>query len=84
MNPMDIVTRSMAIAASYSLDTQWRLAVMVLASFSLVGLLALVPELPELPYITRLARMSVPLIKVMRLLAGRRRDWRGALLDMLA
>jgi hypothetical protein len=84
MNPLDCIAKGMAITASYSLDTQWRCAVMALVACCLVGLLALLPELPELPCIVRLVRTSVPAIKVMRLLAGRRRDWRGVLLDMLA
>ena len=84
MNPLDYITKGLAMTASYSLDTQWRFAVAALATFCAVGLLALLPELPELHCISRLVRTVVPLLKVARLLAGRRRDWRGVLLDMLA
>jgi hypothetical protein len=84
MNASDYITKGMAIAASYSLDTQWRFAVAALATFCGVALLALLPDLPELHCISRLVRTFVPLLKVARMLAGRRRDWRGVLLDMLA
>jgi hypothetical protein len=81
MTLIDFINKGMATAANFPLDTQWRFTVMVLAVFCLLGLLALLPELPELPCITRLARTLVPMVKVMWLLAGRRRDWRGVLLD---
>jgi hypothetical protein len=83
MNPFDFVARLMTAATSYSLDEQWRIAVMSLAAFCALSTLALLPGLPELPPVTWLTRTFVPAIKVMRLLAGRRRDWRGALLDLL-
>lgn len=83
MHPFDLVARLMTAAASYSLDEQWRIAVMAMTALCLASLLAFLPALPELPPLTWLARTFVPAIKVMRLLAGRRRDWRAALLDLL-
>lgn len=83
MNPFDFVARLMTAAASYSLDEQWRIAVISMAAFCLASLLAFLPAMPELPPLTWLTRTLVPAIKVVRLLAGRRRDWRGALLDLL-
>jgi hypothetical protein len=84
MNPLDFITKGMAMAASYPLDTQWRFAVVALAAFGLIGFLALLPQNAELPCVTRLVKAFVPVIKILRLLAGRRQDWRGALLDILS
>jgi hypothetical protein len=83
MKPFDFVTQLMTAAASYPMDVQWRLAVMLMGAFCLASLLAFLPAMPELPPMTWLVRLFVPAIKVLRLLAGRRRDWRGALLDLL-
>jgi hypothetical protein len=82
MKPFDFVTQLMTAAASYPLDVQWRVAVMLMGTFCLASLLAFLPAI-ELPPVNWLVRLCVPAIKVMRLLAGRRRDWRGALLDLL-
>ena len=84
MKPTEWMTEGMAMAASYPLDAQWRFAVAALSLFCMAGLLALLPDLPELQFIWRAARALVPVIKVRRLLAGRRRDWRGLFLDMLS
>jgi hypothetical protein len=83
MNPFDWISKGMAMAANFPLEAQWRFVVAALSLFCTVGFLALLPELPELPFISRAVRAFAPMIKVMRLLAGRRQDWRGALLDML-
>jgi hypothetical protein len=83
MKPSEWITEGMAMVASYPLDAQWRFAVAALSLFCMAGLLALLPELPELQFIWRAARAIVPIIKVRRLLAGRRQDWRGLLLDVL-
>ena len=84
MKPTEWMTEGMAMAASYPLDAQWRFAVAALSLFCMAGLLALLPDLPELQFIWRAARALVPVIKVRRLLAGCRRDWRGLFLDMLS
>lgn len=83
MKTFDYITRGMAMAVNYSLDTQWRVAVVALALLGLVGLLSLLPQPPELPGVARLVRAFMPVVKVMRLMAARRHDWRSVLLDML-
>lgn len=83
MKTFDYITRGMTMAVNYSLDTQWRVAVVAMAVLGLVGLLSLLPQPLELPGVTRLVRAFVPVVKVMRLLGARRHDWRGVLLDML-
>jgi hypothetical protein len=82
MNPFELFARLMTAMATCPLEDQWRMAVVAMAAFCLAGLLVLLPALSELP-VTWLVRLFVPVLKVMRLLAGRSRDWRGALLDLL-
>lgn len=84
MKPTGWISEGIAMAASYPLDAQWRFAVAALGLFCMAGLLALLPELPDLQVIWRAARAVVPIIKVRRVLAGHRYDWRGLLLDVLS
>ena len=84
MKAIDYMTRGITVAASYPLDTQWRFAVVAMVLICLAGLLAVLPDALEAPGLTRVARACAPVIKTLRLIAGRRQDWRGALLDLFA
>lgn len=83
MKPSELITMGMAVATDLPLEMQWRFVVAVLSVFCMAGLLALLPDLPDLPFLVRALRALAPIIKVRRLLAGRRQDWRGLLLDAL-
>lgn len=83
MKPSDWITKAMTMVANTPLDAQWRIVAGALAVFCVAGLLALLPDLAELPCTARALRALVPVIKVMRLLAGRRPDWRALLLNLL-
>ena len=84
MKAIDYMTRGITFAANYPLDTQWRFAVVAMVVICLAGLLALLPNTVEVPGVTRVVRAFVPAIRILRLLDGRRNDWRGVLLDLLA
>jgi hypothetical protein len=84
MKAIDYMTRGITVAANYPLDTQWRFAVVAMVLICLAGLLAVLPNALEAPGMTRVARACAPVVKTLRLIAGRRQDWRGALLDLFA
>jgi hypothetical protein len=84
MKTSDFVTKCMTAAVNYPLETQWRIAVLAMVVICLLGVLIILPDMLEVRGIARVGRTFVPVIKVLRLAAGRRRDWRGALLDLCA